>query len=142
MSRGHVFHLVHCFIFFSISHSRAETLESRYLRSISAARSVAEVEELKQNYEQLSVARTACLIQLRERSVPTACYEELSLAIKDGEQDSALQIKKLDKLCMSASLRLRLNSVPGPYVSRYCVNKVHEAMVVQAYRQEDVWPGD
>lgn len=121
----------------------AESLETHYLAKISRAKTPAEVTRLSKAYSDLKEARIACRIQLRRRTLPSACYDSLKGEIKLGMHGSTTRRKqllsKLDEKCAetAADIYLSGHSVPrADGISPYCARKVNEARKIHAYRNE------
>lgn len=120
----------------------AETLESRFLEQLTRAHSSAAVDHLKNTYEELKVARGACKIQLSERTPPSACYASLrlenSLGINATHAQKAKLLSRLDSLCASATLKLRVSKEQNDLgVSNACARHIREARAIQEYRQDE-----
>jgi hypothetical protein len=117
---------------------QAETLEQKVLTELSAARSPAEVEEIRGFFERLRIARTACQIQLDGDMVPSVCYRVLQLELRLGLHKSPREQTRLkahlDQLCAKASAKLNIESISFESVSPECRKKIAEAQKIQAYR--------
>lgn len=122
----------------------AESLESRYMEKISRARSPAEVTRLTKAYSDLKEARTACRIQLRRKTLPSACYDSLKGEIQLGMHASSGEKKrlmeKLDEKCAETASTIYLQGEAAPRISgisAFCARKVSEARRIQAYRDDN-----
>src|SRR5438477_488561 len=108
---------------FSAWVGRADGLDSWYLHQISRSQSGSEVEKSKTLYETLKVGRTACRIQLREHTVPSACYEVLSLAaghFSAAKTRNREFLRILDEHCADACHKLRVEKVSERFLSTEC----------------------
>lgn len=118
----------------------ASTLEVHYLRSLSRARSHTEVEFLQQSYSQVKTAQTACAIQLKERLLPSACYEvvnlESQLKLNGSTKERSAKIRHLDRLCAIAAENLHLQTETLA-LSPKCLQIVQAAHAIQDYRDEE-----
>jgi hypothetical protein len=124
-----------------------DPLAMRTLADLARARSRAEAEAAWSAYERLRVARSACEIQLHERSVPAACYETLALESASGLVDARERDRRrqdLDRRCARAAQRLNVHAEDSGSVSGECARAVKEAREIQAYRAQDSedWSGN
>lgn len=114
--------------------------DDQYLKSLTRARSGAEVERLNSEYSRLKIAQTACRIELKERNVPVSCYEAVEMESKmDRSSDSGEKIRRilhLDRLCASAASSLRVTGETSA-VSSACAKNIASARAIQNYRGEE-----
>jgi hypothetical protein len=119
--------------------NESHLLENQVLEQLTQARSARDVDNLKQYFEQMRIARKACQIQLREGSVPASCYHvlelERSLGLHSSKYDRARLLQKLDDRCSEATSKLAIGPVALAGLSPACRRKVTAAMAIQAYRE-------
>lgn len=120
-----------------------------YTQRLSRARSAREITELRRQYEELKIARGACKLQLRSKSVPVACYETLTLEKKWGLHPRAAGREnlraRLDEMCARAAheLRVTVPVEPGSPVSPACRKEIARALAIREYRDKDPgWSGN
>lgn len=124
------------FFLFPLALVRAETSEEKHFRDLVHSRSAAEVEHAKVRYERARVVHAACLIQMREKLVPEACYEELTL-LSLNTSERAARVTRLDQICLQVARRLNTFLPTSPLLSPACRAEVTEAREIQAYRAGD-----
>lgn len=122
----------------------ADTLSSAAFRKISQTRKVRDLDQIRISFEQLRTLRMACEFQLKEGSVPSACYEALELERKWGLSSSShsTQIReRIDRRCEEAAKKQQgLNGVLPKAVSAFCRTNVTRAKELRDYQQFD-WRG-
>lgn len=118
-------------------------------RDILRARKAVTLQEIQERHENLNLARRACQIQLREKRLPSACYEtlkrELSLGVHISAQKKKHWLGQLDLLCIKSCEDLRIPLFEGSdsYLSSVCQKQLKEARRVQKYHLDhgqDIWP--
>lgn len=126
---------------------KAATLEQEYVQRLNRAQA-SQVDGLFDHFERIRVLRLACRLQLKEKKVPSACYEAVAAEDKwiprPKAKAEALR-KELDERCARAARRLNVPSRGNlrPELSASCRKKVEEAWRIQAYRQGgEAWSSD
>lgn len=115
--------------------SRADQLESRYMRLIAKEKKPEKLEFLMREYENAKVLHVACEIELKHGFVPASCYEELEL-MHQGDTKTRERRVYLDRICRRAALRTDFIPRPTPSMSSDCAAQVREALAIREYRGE------
>lgn len=119
----------------------ARTLDQDFARRLTRTRSVHEIEKLRRDFESLRIARAACRLQLRDLTLPTACYESLHLETAWGLHPRSTERqnlrRKLDEICARISTDLKVHRDPGrdAFLSSECRKRVNEARAVLIYKE-------
>lgn len=114
----------------------ALNLETHFYRAFTSAKTPQQITAATKDYERWKVTHAACLIELRERKLPSSCYEELQW-MRASPSKRAHFISRLDQLCTQVARRLDTPLVAHPSLSKPCAKEVKEAIATQAYRSED-----
>lgn len=123
-------------IYLGVSRVDAMEFETYFYKAFARAKTSEQVANLTKDYERWRVTHAACLIELRDRTLPSSCYEELQWSKISG-QKRAEAIIRLDRICLQATRRLSIRLYVHPALSRACAKEVRDAIAVQAYRRED-----
>lgn len=110
-----------------------------YAQRLARAKSASEVRNLERSHEELQIARSACRLQLQNKTAPLACYESLQLEIRarlhPRRADQLRLREKLDQLCAEAARHLRVPRQTPPYISGKCRAELQRAQRVMSYRE-------
>lgn len=119
----------------------ATDLEQNLVERLSRARSGAEARAMLADFRDLRVARKACRIELRSRSIPTSCFEALRLerAWGVGQERAEHVRRRLDDHCRALST-LELGTVRSEGLSGPCLTAARRARELRTYRDE-TWSG-
>jgi len=125
--------------------ARAEALDSAAAGRMMRAKTLHEVERVERELEAIRVARLACRIQLREKSVPAQCYRALQLERAWNLHPSPAELRgltaRLDRRCAES----RADAVAATqFLSPSCRRHVLRAQELQSYRSghPDTWRGN
>jgi hypothetical protein len=121
--------------------ARAEALSTAALRKMAGAKTAGDIEKIRNAFDDLRILRMACDLQLKERSIPTACYQALELEQKWGlsSKSHAARIRvRIDRRCADAARRFQgLASPLSKDVSTKCRTSVARAKELKEYQQSD-----
>jgi len=129
-----------------LASARATGLEAQIAAKLMSARSPAELQTAQRLFESLRITRLACQIQLREKSVPFACYQvyllERALGLHKQRQEQARLMRELDALCSETASKLNVPAFPLENLSANCRQQVQTARSIQRYRELPSSPTD
>lgn len=111
-------------------------------QELAHAKSASEVSRVVAAFEELKISRAACRIQLKQKKVPVACYESLSLEIKKGLHPRSVKqtqlLARLDEICAESAQKFQIprELPPTLAVSVKCRNHIAEALEIRRYREQ------
>ena len=119
--------------------SPAFALKNDYIKRLSRAHSVKEVQQIQTQFEELQITNKACRLQMGSGQAPLACYESLKQEILWGLHPRKAEQNRLrarlDELCAEAAEKLQVPRQISEQVSSRCRLKVKTALEILAYRE-------